>query len=245
MTEQWLSSNLKTTVTVGRVSLGMSTLKIRNLRIHNSVSDERFPYMLESEQIIVKFSLPTMLLSKKIEIAEITVKGSTISLFSYSQDPRANNLSLFLMNLEGGHTAQSKRPSSTYEPAHDFSFINQRYLPVFIKRCLFFNTRCYSTVNPNKEFSISAVPSMEFLGKIDSIPTPQQAVKALLCLSIEESCLHLGVKLNPSQNLLNQSLAFFNSNSPLLGTIANNRDSRSLLSTPKDIPNFLRELLTR
>ncbi|WP_213357607.1 hypothetical protein [Chlamydiifrater phoenicopteri] len=243
MVEQWLSSNLKTTVTVGRVSLGLSTFKIRNLRIHNSVSDEKFPYMLESEQIFMKFSLPTMLLSKKIEISEIIVKGSTLSLFSYSQDVRANNLSLFLVNLDGGHSQNKK--SSTFNPEYNTSLISQRQPPVFIKRCLFFNTRCYSTINSNKELSINAVPSMEFHGKTDSVPTPQQAIKSLLCLSIEECCLHLGVKLTPSQTLLNQSLAFFGSNLPLLETVANRKDSQSLFPSSKDLPNLLRDLLSR
>ncbi|BAE81136.1 conserved hypothetical protein [Chlamydia felis Fe/C-56] len=236
--EHWLSKKLHTQVTVGRVSPRTSGIKIRHLCIHNPMPSERFPYALEIEYINLRFSLVSMLLSKKIEISDLLVHGANFTILPYDNQSSKTNWSLLWKNF----TPQSQENTLPFSSSSFSSKFDD--IPVLIKRCLFVNTRLHGIKSNNKEIPYLAVPSLEFhsnVSKNKSLPNLATALTSILYLAVEESLYHVNVPGDIVKALSNQSHTYFNSAYPVLIEIEP-ETTRSSKKSTDEIVGFVREL---
>ncbi|WP_407365611.1 hypothetical protein [Chlamydia pecorum] len=231
LVESWLSTQLHTQVSVGRISLKTSGIKIRHLCIYNLLSSDRFPYAAEMEYVNIRFSLISMLLAKKVEISDIFVHGTNFTIFPYD-DNNQTNWSLLWKNL-----LPVKSLSKTTEGIS--SKIDRT--PILIKRCIFVNTRIHGR-SQNKDFSPLAVPSLEFQST-KTLPTPSIALSSLLYLAVEESLYHLRLPGDIVKPLAQQSREYFYSTYP--GFQDHIKEKPPYVKPTEEIMGFIRDLLFR
>lgn len=237
--EHWLSAKLHSQVTVGRVSPRTSGMKIRYLCIHNPMPSERFPYAMEIEYVNLRFSLISMLLSKKIEISDLLIHGANFTILPYDNQSSKTNWSLLWKNF----TPQNQEVLGT-SPAQSFSS-RLDDVPVLIKRCLFVNTRIHGVKANNKEIPYLAVPSLEYhsnINKQGSLPNLATALTSILYLAVEESLYHVNIPGDIVKALSKQSHTYFSSAYPIL---IENEEPETTVTQKKstdEIVGFVREL---
>ncbi|MBQ8498733.1 hypothetical protein [Chlamydia sp.] len=235
--EHWLSQQLHTQVTVGNISPGFSKTKIRHLCIHNPLPSDRYPYAVEIECVSLKYSIVTMLLSKKIDISDVFLQGTSLTVFPYEGSTKTN-WSFFWDNFIGSNTDMQFRHSQTFE-----STINT--IPVFIKRCLCTNTRVHGIKNNHKEIPTTPVPSMEFRGSLSSFPllTLGETTRALLYLIVEESFFHANISGDIARPLSKQARTYFNSSLSEYSHLK--KDGAFPSNFAHELEEFMKELLFR
>ncbi|AAD18286.1 hypothetical protein CpB0134 [Chlamydia pneumoniae TW-183] len=227
--EQWLSNRLHTQVTVGRVSIRTSGIKIRHICIHNPLASERFPYAAEIEYADVRFSSISMLLTKQLEISELIIHGANFTIFPYDSHGTKTNWSLVWKNFH----PQKETPSNLW--------IDRA--PVLIRRCLFLNTRLYGLRANHKDIPHLSVPSLEFHSHTSSakeLPKLSEALPSLLYLALEESLYHLNLPGDIIKPLSQQAHKHFYSSYPQF------QDRLNDINTPgtptEEIIGFIRGL---
>ncbi|EPP34311.1 hypothetical protein CP10139811_0246 [Chlamydia ibidis] len=238
LVERWLSSKLHTEVSVGSISPRLSGMKIRHLCIYNIAPHAKLPYAAEIEHINIRFSLISMLLSKKIEISDLLIHGANFSVYSYEVNSPKTNWFLLWKNF---FSEENQEPSSQILSTNPSKLDN---IPVFIKRCLFTNARVHNAKSSDKEISVCAIPSMEFhsnLTKQIALPNLGTAITSLLYLSVEEGLYHANLPSDIVRPLSKQAHLFFISSRP------NFQEDRLLFSehSPKareEILEFVRDL---
>ncbi|WP_348662789.1 hypothetical protein [Chlamydia vaughanii] len=238
--EHWLSAKLHTQVSVGRVSPRTSGMKIRYLCIHNPMPSERFPYAMEIEYVNLRFSLISMLLSKKIEISDLLVHGANFTVLPYDNHSSKTNWFLLWKNFIPQNEEQLSNTNS-----HAFQSSKLDDIPVLVKRCLFINTRIHGIKSNNKEITYLAVPSLEFhsnINKQGSLPNLSTAITSLLYLAVEESLYHVNIPGDIVKPLSKQSHTYFSSSYPIL----KDHEAKEITGNPKksteEIVGFVREL---
>ncbi|WP_080124343.1 hypothetical protein [Chlamydia suis] len=233
--EQWLSQQLRTQVTIGNISPRLSKTKIRHLCIHNPIPSDKYPYAVEVEYVTLKYSLITMLLSKKIDISDVLFQGTSLTVFPCEGSAKTN-WSFFWENFinSSNDPARFLRGESSIETT-----------PVFIKRCLCTNTRVCGIKNNYKEIPNTPVPSLEFRGSLSHSPLPTlgETARYLLYLIVEESCYHANVSGDIARPLAKQARAYFNS-SLSEDSYIRKRGTFSPNQT-NELENFMKELLFR
>ncbi|ANG65731.1 hypothetical protein [Chlamydia gallinacea] len=234
--EHWLSAKLHTQVSIGRITPRTSGIKIRYLCIHNPIPSERFPYAMEIEYINLRFSLISMLLSKKIEISDLLIHGANFTILPYDTHSSKTNWFLLWKNF----IPQGKE-NATFPPLYSSKLDN---IPVLIKRCLFVNTRIHGLKSNNKEVTHFAVPSLEFhstINKQNSLPDLSSAFAFLLYLAVEESLCHANLPGDIVQPLSQQAHTYFTSSYPMLKDYKTPEIAGNQKST-EEILGFVREL---
>lgn len=230
--EHWLSENLHTQVSVGRISPKISGMKIRYLCVHNPLASERFPYVIEVENIDVNFSLISMLLSKKMEISDLLIHGAKFTVLPYTHHTSKTNWFLLWKNF----TSHSPHPS-------DFSPSKLDTAPILIKRCLFINTRLYTPKSSHQDSSCIAIPSLEFHGVLNkhvALPNLSTALVSLLYLAMEESLYHANIPGDIVNSLSEEAHSYFSSSCPLLKEHATHTAQKR--KSVKEIAEFAKEM---
>lgn len=180
LVEHWLSQKLHTQVSVGCVSPRLSGIKIRHLCIHNRPTTiKRFPYALEAEYVKVRFSLLSMLISKKVEISDLTIQGASLTFFPFESNSSKTNWQLL---WNGFLQIQELHDDLSYTSKIDT-------LPILIRRCQFINTRIQGFKSNQKDFPVFVLPMLEFRCNTHNphLPSLDTAIKSLLYLAVEES----------------------------------------------------------
>lgn len=235
--EQWLSQQLHAQVTVGNISPGLSKTKIRHLCIHNPLSSDKYPYAVEIEYVSLKYSIVTMILSKKIDISDVILQGTSLTVFPCEGSSKTN-WSFFWDSFINHSNELTKFHSSQFESSVDT-------IPVFIKRCLCTNTRVSGIKNNYKEIPTTPVPSLEFRGSLSCSPLPTlgETARALLYLIVEESFYHANVSGDIARPLSKQARAYFNSS---LSDYSYLKKRGVFPSNPtNELEGFMKELLFR
>ncbi|WP_201457015.1 hypothetical protein [Chlamydia sp. 17-3921] len=233
--ENWLSNQLHTQVSIGRISPKTSGFKIRHLCIYNALPSERFPYAAEIEYINIRFSLISMLLAKKIEISDLLVHGANFTIFPHDNHGTQTNWSLLWKNF-------LPIKNISYSEASSTSKLDKA--PILVKRCIFVNTRVHGLRSHNKDFSPLAVPSLEFHGTKSSsvtLPTLSTALASLLYLAVEESLYHLNLPGDIVKPLSQQAREHFHSTYSELQDQF--KESKITPRPTEEIMGFVRELL--
>ncbi|AFS28202.1 hypothetical protein [Chlamydia psittaci] len=237
--EHWLSAKLHTQVTVGRVSPRTSGMKIRYVCIHNPMPSERFPYAMEIEYVNLRFSLISMLLSKKIEISDLLIHGANFTILPYDSPSSKTNWSLLWKNFTP-EAQENRALSSSYSFSSRFDDI-----PVLIKRCLFVNTRIHGIKSNNKDIPYLAVPSMEFhsnISKHHSLPNLATTLTSILYLAVEETLYHVNIPGDIVKTLSKQSHNYFSSAYPIFTPKEECETTTTSKKSTDEIVEFVREL---
>ncbi|SPN73295.1 hypothetical protein C10C_0110 [Chlamydia serpentis] len=227
--EHWLSSRLHTQVTIGRVSIRTSGVKIRHVCIYNPLSSERFPYAAEIEYADVRFSLVSMLLTKKLEISDLIIHGANFTIFPYDNHGTKTNWSLIWKNFY-----PEKEISSNL-------WIDRT--PVLIRKCLLLNTRLYGLRTNHKDIPHLSVPTLEFHSHNSfskEHPNLSIALRSLLYLALEESLYHLNLPGDIVKPLSQQAHKYFYSTYPGFQDYLN--DVNTPATPTEEIIGFIRGL---
>lgn len=166
--EKWLSEKLQTEVNIGSISLNGLGFKIRHLIINNPLG---FPTQLgafEAENIVLKLSLKS-LIQKQINFNLIKINKCSFNILFYN------------------------KPASGHNWIHllDQEIIKTNTIKTYIKKCEINSLSCL-IYKFNKKIPISiAIPHLEFYSKQYpgynfQLPSPSQAIKSLLYLSLNE-----------------------------------------------------------
>lgn len=226
--ENWLSTTLNTPVTVGRVNIGPSGMKIRHLCIHNTTPSDKYPYALEAEYVEMRYSLISMLLSKTITISHLSVHGAIFSFFPQDlQASKTNWMALWNQYQPEDHIPQS------------FISTKLNEYPIFVRSCVFVHPRVYGVKMNHKDFGIQTIPSLEFRGQNIARPNLINTIRFLLYLSVEEGLFHAGLPADVVNSLSKDAHTCFSSSQ-----INNHQTYLVDTSRPKeDIASLARELL--
>lgn len=229
--ENWLSTALHTQVSVGRIGIRPSGIKIRHLCIYNHSTplSQKYPYALEAESVNINYSILSMLLSKKFIISNISVQGAIFSIFPQNFQETKTNWMSFWDQYQIQSTPQ-------------LSYIAEKIdsLPIYIQSCTFTNPRVQGMKMNQKEFNTLSVPTLEFHGQKTPSPNLSQAIRSILYLSLEEGGLHLDLpSIEVVKSLSDEAHSYF-----LSPKYPNQAQSSSSKATD-DIAGFVRELLLR
>jgi hypothetical protein len=236
--EQWLSRQLHTQVTVGNISPGLSKTKIRHLCIHNPFPSDKYPYAVEVEYVSLRYSIVTMLLSKKIDISDVILQGTSLTVFPCEGSAKTN-WSFFWDNFINHFSSPPTFHSQSFESSIDT-------VPVFIKRCLCTNTRVCGVKNNYKEIPTTPIPSLEFRGALSCSPLPTlgETARSLLYLIVEESFYHANISGDIARPLAKQARAYFNSSLSEYSHLRQ-RGAFPPNNLTHEIEGFMKELLFR
>lgn len=226
--EQWLSLAFNAPVTVGRVSIGPSGMKIRHLCLHNTATSTQYPYALEAEYIDMRYSLMSIILSKTITISHLSIHGALFSFFP--QDIQASKTNW--MSLWNQYQADDNLPKS-------FIATKLNELPIFVRSCIFVNPRIYGIKMNHKDLGVQVIPSLEFKGHNMMRPNLTNTIRFLLYLSVEEGLFHAGLPADVVKSLSKEAHSCFHSSQV-------HNHPTYLVDAPKakdDITTLARELL--
>lgn len=226
--ENWLSSALNAPVTIGRVNIGPSGMKIRHLCIHNTTSSEQYPYALEAEYIDMRYSLVSIILSKTITISHLSIHGALFSFFP--QDIQASKTNW--MSLWNQYQADDYLPQT-------FISAKLNECPIFVRSCVFVHPRVYGMKMNHKDLGVQVIPSLEFKGHNMMRPNLTNTIRFLLYLSVEEGLFHAGLPADVIKPLSKEAHSCFHSSRV-------NNNPTYLVDAPKakdDITSLARELL--
>lgn len=231
LVEHWLTNTLHTQVSVGRVHIRPSGIKIRHLCIHNHDTpfSKRFPYALEAESVELNFSLITILLAKKFVVSNLSVRGALFSVFPKSLHESKTNWMSFWQQYQ-------------LPPAPQLSYVAEKVdnLPIHIQSCVFIHPRVQGIKMNQKDFAVQEIPSIEFQGQKTTPPNFVHAVRSILYLSVEEGLLPLDLPASEVVKPLSEEAhAYFSS--PKISS----QTSPEISRPTDDIAGFVRELLFR
>lgn len=238
-TEQWLSKQFQTTTTVGRISISPTKIILHHVVLHNPITHYEQPYAAQIERIHLNFSLVSSLFSKKLEITEALVCGTTLFHFQkrlQHASSIASNWDQILHNIHSFSIDHRINPTETFP---------QRYLPhVNIQQCQFINTSIFKHDDSLKQLPPLYLPHMAFYPKENPCatipPSPQQTLLAISHLFLQETFFYARLPIHIHPTMLAAANTYYQTASSL-NLSSSQRPNRSIAK--KHTSQFLQGIL--